>query len=124
MKAVNVLFVCTANVARSPMAAELFLDLAGSDGRYAAHSAGTASGAPRRLTTRNLAWADVVVVMEPRHRAEIRNLWPAHVIKVRVLEVLDDYDPGESELSDLLRAKLKALLSELESPAPRRPEKH
>ncbi len=113
MKVVNVLFVCTANVARSPMAAEIFLDLAGSDGRYAARSAGTASGATRRLTTRDIAWADVVMVMESRHRAEIRNLWPDHLSKVRVLGVPDDYDPGDSELRDLLTEKLNAWLEEL-----------
>ena len=116
MKVVNVLFVCTANVARSPMAAEVFLELAGRGGRYTTRSAGTASWATRRLTTRNLAWADVVVVMEPRHRAEIRNLWPDHLAKVRILEVPDDYDPGDSELRDLMKEKLSALLGELESP--------
>jgi predicted protein tyrosine phosphatase len=120
MKAVNILFVCTANVARSPMASEVFLDLAGSGCRYTALSAGTASWATRRLTTRTLAWADVVVVMESRHRAEIRNLWPAHLRKVHVLGVPDDYDPGDSELRDLMKEKLSALLAELEAPGVRR----
>ena len=120
MKVLNVLFVCTANVARSPLAAEVFRDLAESDGRYATRSAGTASWATRRLTTRNLAWADVVVVLESRHRAEIRNLWPDQLSKVRVLGVPDDYDPEDSELRDLLTEKLNALLAELESPGVRR----
>jgi predicted protein tyrosine phosphatase len=119
---VKVLFVCTANVARSPMAAEIFLELAGRDAPYAARSVGTESWAMRRLTTRDLAWADVVAVMESRHLAEIRNLWPDHVRKVRVLEVPDDYDPGEPELRDLLTEKVKALLTELQAPQPPRPD--
>ena len=125
MKAIKVLFVCTANVARSPMAAEIFLGLAGHDAPHAARAVGTASWAMRRLTTRDLAWADVVAVMEPRHLAEIRRHWPDHAGKVRVLDVLDDYDPGEPELRDLLTGKVKALLAELgDSPhAPGRPRK-
>jgi predicted protein tyrosine phosphatase len=113
--AMKVLFVCTANVARSPMAAEIFLDLAGRDGRYAARAVGTASWAVRRLTTRDLAWADIVAVMERRHLAEIQSLWPRQAAKVRVLDVLDDYDPGDLELRELLTGRLKALLSSLES---------
>ena len=67
----------------------------------------------RRLTTRDLACADVVAVMERHHLVEIRRHWPDHVRKVRVLGVLDDYDPGEPELRDLLTVKVKALLAEL-----------
>lgn len=104
------------------MAAEIFLELAGRDVAYAARSVGTASWAMRRLTTRDLAWADVVAVMEARHLSEIRSLWPDHVRKVRVLEVPDDYDPGEPELRGLLTEKLKALLTELQSPQPPRPD--
>lgn len=112
----HVLFVCTANVARSPTAAAIFLDLAGSAGRYAVRSAGTASRATRRLTTRDLAWADMVIAMESGHRTEILGRWPDHAAKVRVLDVRDDYEPDEPELRRLLTDKLDALLSELESP--------
>jgi predicted protein tyrosine phosphatase len=98
------------------MAAEIFLDLAGRDVMYAARSVGTAAWARRRLTTRDLAWADVVAVMESRHLAQIQSLWPEHVRKVRVLDVPDDYDPGEPELRDLLTEKVKVLLTELRLP--------
>ena len=124
MKAMKVLFVCTGNVARSPMAAEIFRELAGPDAAHAARAVGTAAWAVRRLTTRDLAWADVVAVMEPRHLVEIRRHWPDHAGKVRVLGVLDDYDPGEPELRDLLTSRVQALLAELDLPrAPRRPRK-
>jgi predicted protein tyrosine phosphatase len=114
-KAVNVLFVCTANVARSPLAAAILLELAGPAAPYAARSVGTASWAMRRLTTRDLAWADVVAVMEPRHLADVQGLWPEHAAKVRVLGVPDDYDPGEPELREVLTARVQALLVALEA---------
>ena len=47
-----VLFVCAGNVARSPMAAGVFRELVGRDGRFEVRTAGTAPGARRRLTTR------------------------------------------------------------------------
>jgi predicted protein tyrosine phosphatase len=113
--AMNVLFVCTHHVARSPTAAALFSELAGTTSLHVARSVGLATGASRRLTTRELAWADVVVVMEPAHLALIARRWPQQVAKVRTLDVPDDYDPGEPDLRALLTPKLRALLAELDA---------
>lgn len=99
------------------MAAAIFRELAGPGAPHAARAVGTASWAARRVTTRDLAWADVVAVMEARHLAEIHRHWPDHARKVRVLEVPDDYDPGEPELRELVMGKVKALLAE-PAPAP------
>lgn len=109
----NVLFVCTGNVARSPAAELVFRELAGSDNRHATRSVGTGRAAVRRLTTRELAWADVVAVMERAHVAHIQQFWPDHVCKVRFLDVPDDYDPSEGELHAVLREKIKTILESL-----------
>ena len=111
----NVLFVCTHHVARSPMAVALFNELAGASSRYRVRSVGLASDASRRLTTRELACADVVVVMEPAHQALIARRWPQQVAKVRLLDVPDDYDPDEPDLRALLIPKLRALIAELDA---------
>jgi len=111
----NVLFVCTHHVARSPMAAVLFNDLAGASSRHRVRSVGLAAAASRRLTTRELAWADVVVVMEPAHQTLIARRWPQQGAKVRLLGVPDDYDPDEPDLRALLMPKLSALLAELDA---------
>ena len=101
------------NVARSPEAELVFRELAGSASLHVARSVGTARAAVRRLTTRELAWADVVAVMESAHLAQIERFWPDHLRKVRILDVPDDYDPSEGELHTLLREKIKALLESL-----------
>jgi predicted protein tyrosine phosphatase len=116
----NVLFVCTHHVARSPMAAALFSELGGAPSRHMVRSAGVATGASRRLTTRELAWADVVVVMEPAHLSLIARRWLHQVAKVRILGVADDYDPDEPDLRALLIPKLRVLLAELDAVPPRR----
>jgi len=106
----KVLFVCTENVARSRAAETLFRELQGGTGRHEVRSVGTASHAARRLTTRDLAWADVVAVMEPRHLDAIRQHWPHHAEKVMVLEINDFFLPDEVELREALEAKIRKLL--------------
>src|SRR2546426_4922843 len=106
----NVLFVCTENVARSRAAETLFRELQGGSGLHEVRSVGTASHAARRITTRDLAWADVVAVMEARHRDAIRRHWPHHAEKVMVLEVVDFFLPDEAELRKALEAKIRKLL--------------
>ena len=107
----NVLFVCTENVARSRAAEALFRELQGRAGGHNVRSVGTASHAARRLTTRDLAWAHVVAAMEPRHLDMIRQHWPHHAEKVMVLDVRDLFLPDELELREALEAKIRALLN-------------
>jgi protein-tyrosine-phosphatase len=111
----NVLFVCTENVARSRVAERLFRELQGSAGRHAVRSVGTAPHAARRLTTRDLAWADVVGVMEAGHLDIIRKYWPRYAGKIVVLGVADFFLPEEVELRQALEAKLRMLLDRCNS---------
>ena len=108
----RVLFVCTANVARSPMAEAVFRELT-AHREHEARSAGVSQSATRPLTTRDMAWADLVAVMEDAHLAVIRRRWPRHLRKVRVLDVPDDYEPAEPELRELLEERIRTLLADL-----------
>lgn len=115
----NVLFVCTENVARSRAAESLFQELQGRAERHEVRSVGTASHAARRLTTRDLAWAQVIAVMEAGHLDMIHQYWPRHAEKVRVLGVGDLFLPDELELRDALEAKIRTLLEQCDDVAER-----
>lgn len=104
----NVLFICSRNQWRSPTAEQVFRrhpDLA-------VRSAGTSASARRRVGAADLAWADVVIVMETKHKsrlmqdhAELLTAKPLHV-----LDIPDDYRFMDPELVDLLQSAVPPLL--------------
>ena len=113
----NVLFVCTENLARSPTAAVLFRELQGQVGRHNARAVGTAPHAPQRLTTRELAWAELVAVMEPRHLGTIIAKWPQQAKKVVVLQVEEHLASSERDLRRILEPKIRALIERCDESA-------
>ena len=64
----NLLFVCSRNQWRSPTAEGLFR----SHPDYNARSAGTSEKARTKLSHKLVQWADVIIVMERRHRDMLR----------------------------------------------------
>ncbi len=107
----NVLFVCTENLVRSRIAERLFRELQGDRPRHGTRAVGTAWHAPRRLTTRDLAWADLVAVMEPAHRELIRKHWPHHADRIEVIGISNHFLAEEHELRATLEPRLRALLA-------------
>jgi len=102
----RILFVCTANVDRSPTAEDLYKD----DGRYDVRSAGVAAFATVPLTRDLLLWADRVFVMnerEDQHRTIIRIRFPDVDRPVVDLDVEDRWRRGEPELVGLLLRRLR-----------------
>src|SRR5438874_11865124 len=60
------------------------------------------AAAARWVTTREVSSADVIAVMEDKHRGLI-------------LDVTDDYDPGDRDLHTILEPKIRELVERLES---------
>ncbi len=98
----NVLFVCSRNRWRGPTAEHVWRR----DPRVNVRSAGTSAGARRAVSHADIAWADVIVVMEDKHKrrllAEHREAL-AHK-RLHVLDIPDDYRYLDPELVALLRA--------------------
>jgi len=111
----RILFVCTANVDRSPTAEFLYLG----DPRYEVHSAGTAPFATNPLTREMMQWANRVFVMnerEDRHRTLIKMRFPDVATPVIDLDIEDRWRRGAPELVNRLLQALKPHLGEPEPP--------
>jgi len=109
MSHANVLFVCSRNQWRSPTAEQIFRR------GYAINvrSAGTASSAKRLISAQDLSWADLVCVMEYKHKQRICAAFPQLVQfkKIEVLDIPDDYQYMDDELIELLKASVLPLIS-------------
>ncbi|MBC7768715.1 MAG: phosphotyrosine protein phosphatase [Phycisphaerales bacterium] len=110
----HVLFVCSKNQWRSPTAEQVWKDYSG----ILVRSAGVSRSARRRLTVGDLRWADLILVMEEKHKSRIR---AEHRDEIRykalhVLDVPDDYQFMQPELIDLLRLKVAPLIDEAKRP--------
>ena len=112
----RLLFVCGRNRLRSPTAEQLF---AGHPGVECA-SAGLNPDAETTLTPELIAWADLVLVMEPGQQAKLRRRFGQHLRGKRVvcLRIPDRYGFMAPELVTLLRARVGPFLQRAQPVTP------
>lgn len=101
----NVLFVCSRNLWRSPTAEEIYKNHCGIQVR----SAGTESSARIKLSAKTINWADLIFVMEKKHKEKINANFPLESENKRIiiLEIYDDYKFMDPELIDEIRSKVE-----------------
>lgn len=104
----NLLFVCSRNRLRSPTAEQVFLDYEGIE----TDSAGLSADADVVLSADQVEWADLIFVMEKRHRALLGRRFRTLLVKKRVvcLDIADDYGFMQAELMALLTRKVTPFL--------------
>src|SRR6185436_16342316 len=110
---VRVLFVCSRNQWRSPTAEAVWRR----HPRVEARSAGTSPNARHPVSIEDVRWAEVIVVMEEKHRARLLAAF-RHALDgkpLHVLDIRDDYRAMDPELVEELRVAVGALLG-LEPP--------
>ena len=108
----KILFVCSRNRRRSLTAEHIFSAVAG----WQVRSAGTADGARIKVTDGMLGWADVVVVMEKRHKEMLSERFP-HALDDKscvCLFIPDDFEFMEEALISTLREKMSDHFPELQ----------
>jgi predicted protein tyrosine phosphatase len=107
----KLLFVCSRNRKRSLTAERVFSKVTG----WEVSSAGTEEGARVKVTEGHIGWADVIVVMEKRHKERLHQKFPeAMAGRICVcLFITDDYEFMEPVLIGLLREKMREHFPEL-----------
>ena len=95
MSSQNLLFVCSRNQWRSPTAETVYRKRG-----YSARSAGTSPNAKKTISTADIKWADLIFVMEKKHKnrvvAEFTRL--VEHKPIHILEIPDDYKYMDEEL--------------------------
>lgn len=108
MLGTKILFICARNQWRSPTAEAVYRD----DPRVQVSSAGLSASARRRVTEKQLRWADLVLVMEHAHRQRLRETFPDLMGEVRleVLDIPDDFLFMDPVLVELIRERVEPLI--------------
>ncbi len=101
----NILFVCSRNQWRSPTAEAIYKDYADLNVK----SAGTEPSARIKLNAKNILWADLIFVMEKKHRQRMFEKFPNEISEkqIIVLDIPDEFKFMDSELIEEIEAKVK-----------------
>jgi len=97
----NLLFICSKNQWRSPTAELLFK----SHPIHSARSAGTSDKARIKVSQKLIDWADVILVMERKHRDILKQRFTSAIPgkEMIVLNIEDNYQFNDPELISILR---------------------
>jgi len=100
---IRVLFVCALNRWRSPTAEHLYI----SDPRLQVRSAGIRSAAKRRVSAKDLAWAEYIFVMDGEQKKWIQESFRELTLPpILVLDIPDEYEYMDPRLQHALRSAL------------------
>ena len=104
----KVLFVCDANRLRSPTAETIF----SKNPRVEVKSAGVGKEATVPLSVELLEWADLIFVMEKRHRNIIHSAFKEIYLRKRIicLYIPDEFEFMDPELVQLLEERVTPYL--------------
>ena len=105
----NLLFLCSFNKWRSPTAEQLWRN----SPEHNVRSAGLSSKARRTVTAKDICWADIIFVMEQKHKNRLCAYFDQFVRfkNVYVLDIPDEYHYMEPELIEILDFKINSYLS-------------
>ena len=106
----NVLFVCSMNQWRSPTAEKVYADTPLINVR----SRGTSHKARQTITANDVNWADIVIVMENKHRQRLASTFSREMQhkETHVLDIPDQYKFMDPELVDEIQSAVNPILDD------------
>ncbi len=104
----NILFICSRNQWRSPTAERIWRNYPG----LSVCSAGTSANARHPVNEADLRRADVIFVMEEKHKSRLVAAYPRLLEHqtIHVLDIPDDYKFMDPELVEQLKVSVGAIL--------------
>ena len=104
----HILFVCGRNQRRSPTAERIYRN----DARIAVRSAGISEKSPHRISSVDIAWADLILVMEEDYAQAIRTQFRrATLPPIKSLDIPDEYGLMDAELIELIRSSVEPYIA-------------
>lgn len=112
----HILFICSANKDRSATAEDVAREY------YPEHeydSAGTNQKicfqySTQYISLEKLNWADLVMVMENKHKKSIiKTFGSSHGKRIKVLHIRDQYEYGNATLKEMIKEKLNLIVKPL-----------
>jgi predicted protein tyrosine phosphatase len=105
---VNILFVCSRNKWRSATAETIYKNHAD----HQVRSAGTEPSARIKISAKLILWADLIFVMEKKHKQRITERFPEEIYEkeIIILDIPDDYQYMDEELIDEIELKVADFL--------------
>jgi predicted protein tyrosine phosphatase len=106
----NLLFVCSRNQWRSPTAEAIYKNI---DGIFV-KSGGTEPSARIKINAKLLAWADIIFVMEKRHKQRLNENFRNFITEkeIVVLDIPDEYQFMDEELIDLIKISVSSYIKQ------------
>ena len=102
----KILFVCSANVDRSPTAERIYKNKPGMEVK----SAGVSLYATTPISAELIQWADVVLCMSKWQKMEIEKRFVIENTVIDYLDIEDDYSYMERKLVEIITKKVDAWL--------------
>lgn len=100
----NILFICSRNKWRSATAENIYKN----HPDHQVRSAGTAPSAKIKINAKLIIWADLIFVMEKKHKQRITERFPEETYdkEIVTLHIPDEYQYMDDELIEELNAKV------------------
>jgi protein-tyrosine phosphatase len=104
----NILFICSRNIWRSATAERIYKNRQD----HNVKSAGTEPSAKVKVSAKNIMWADIIFVMERKHKQRLVDKFPHEITNknVVVLDIEDDYQFMDPELIDIIKLSVDPYL--------------
>jgi predicted protein tyrosine phosphatase len=110
----HILFVCGKNKWRSPTAERIYKD----DKRIEVRSAGMSGKSKHPISSNDIEWADLILVMENGYKSRILGLFQnLSLPKIENLDIPDEYEYMDGELIEIIEKRVEYYILKFEKQA-------